>query len=74
VIPEYGKNLEGAMIQAAMAATTSTVQIGCLVHAIGYRNPNLLAEHADMWHVFGTMEKMQDKIERLELLCQNMGV
>jgi len=156
VLPEAGKNFEGAMIQAAMAATTSRVEIGCLVHAIGYRNPNLLAdmartidhisngrfilgvgagylkedyeeydypygtqkersldlvksipviksrfeklnppplrkiplliaamgekigmplvaEHADIWHVFGTREKVIEKCQYLDHLCQKIG-
>ena len=41
-----GKNFEATTIQAAMAATTSRVEIGCIVHAIGYRNPNLIADIA----------------------------
>lgn len=41
-----GLNFEAMTIQAAMAATTSRVEVGCLVHAIGYRNPNLLADMA----------------------------
>ena len=41
-----GLNFEGTTILAAMAATTTRPEIGCLVHAIGYRNPNLLAEIA----------------------------
>jgi probable F420-dependent oxidoreductase len=41
-----GKNFEATMVLAAMAATTSRVEIGCSVHAVGYRNPNLLADIA----------------------------
>ena len=41
-----GKNYEGTMVQAAMAATTTRVQFGAIVHAIGFRNPNLLADIA----------------------------
>lgn len=39
-------NFEATTLQAAMAATTSRVEIGCLVHAVGFRNPNLLADIA----------------------------
>lgn len=156
VRPEAGKNFEGMMIQAAMAATTTRVEIGCLVHAIGYRNHNLIAdmartidhisggrfilglgagylkedyeeygylygtqkerslelvsavpviksrfeklnprplrkiplliaamgdkigmplvaEHADIWHVFGTREKIREKCNRLDDLCREIG-
>ena len=38
------KNFEATTIQAAMAATTSRVEIGCMMHANSYRNPNLLAD------------------------------
>ena len=38
------KNFEGTTIQAAIAATTSRVEIGCIVHANSYRNPNLMAD------------------------------
>lgn len=42
----YDKNFEATTVQAAMAATTSKVEIGCLVHANSYRNPNLMADIA----------------------------
>ncbi len=41
-----GKCFEATTIQAAMAATTTRPEIGCTVHAIGFRNPNLLADMA----------------------------
>lgn len=41
-----GANFEGTTIQAAMAATTTRPEIGCMVHAVGFRNPNLLADMA----------------------------
>lgn len=42
----YDKNFEATTVQAAMAATTSRAEIGCLVHANSYRNPNLMADIA----------------------------
>jgi probable F420-dependent oxidoreductase len=41
-----GPNFEGTMIQAAMAATTTHPEIGCIVHSNSYRNPNLMADMA----------------------------
>ena len=41
-----GLNFEGTTIQAAMAATTTRPEIGCIVHANSYRNPNLMADIA----------------------------
>jgi probable F420-dependent oxidoreductase len=43
---DRGKNFEGIVIQAAMAATTTRAEIGCIVHANSYRNPNLMADMA----------------------------
>jgi probable F420-dependent oxidoreductase len=40
------QNFEATTIQAAMAATTTRPQIGCIVHANSYRNPNLMADIA----------------------------
>ena len=40
------KNFEATTIQAAMAATTTRPEIGCIVHANSYRNPNLMADIA----------------------------
>ena len=40
------KNFEATTIQAAMAATTTRAEIGCIVHANSYRNPNLMADIA----------------------------
>lgn len=40
------ENYEAICLQAAMAATTTRAKIGCLVHAIHYRNPNLIADMA----------------------------
>lgn len=41
-----GKTFEATTMQAAIAATTTKPEIGCTVHAIGFRNPNLLANMA----------------------------
>lgn len=40
------KNFEATTVQAAMAVTTTRPEIGCVVHATGYRNPNLMADIA----------------------------
>ncbi|MET0658869.1 MAG: LLM class F420-dependent oxidoreductase [Steroidobacteraceae bacterium] len=45
-VDQSAKNFESTTVQAAMAATTSRARIGCMVHANGYRNPNLLADIA----------------------------
>ncbi len=41
-----GYNFEGTTIMAAMAATTTRPEIGCIVLANSYRNPNLTADIA----------------------------
>ena len=156
ITAKWGKNFEATTIQAAMAATTSRADIGCIVHATGYRNANLMAdmartidhisggrfilgmgagylqqdydeygypygtqagrlqdlardlpiikdrygklnppplrsiplliasmgekigmrivaEHADMWHVFGTEDKVRQKCEVLNQFCGEIG-
>ena len=42
----FDKNYEATTLQAAMAATTSRAEIGCIVHSNSYRNPNLMADIA----------------------------
>lgn len=41
---------EAVAIQAAMAATTQRAQIGCICHASGFRNPNMMAFAASTIH------------------------
>jgi probable F420-dependent oxidoreductase len=43
---ELDNNFEATTIQAAMAVTTTRAEIGCVVHANSYRNPNLMADIA----------------------------
>ena len=145
----YDKNFEATTLQSAVAATTNRIEIGCIVHANSYRNPNLMAdiartidhisggrfvlgmgagylkadydeygfaygteksrvldlkrdipiiksrleklnpkplrkiplliglrivaEHADMWHVYGPLEKVRQKIEILKRLRAEAG-
>jgi probable F420-dependent oxidoreductase len=45
-VPVFGKNFESTTVQAAMAATTTRAEIGCIVHANSFRNPNLMADIA----------------------------
>jgi probable F420-dependent oxidoreductase len=45
-VPQSGKNFEATTVQAAMAATTTRAEIGCIVHGNSYRNPNLMADIA----------------------------
>ena len=40
------QNFEATTVQAAMAATTTRPTIGCIVHGIGFRNYNLMADIA----------------------------
>jgi probable F420-dependent oxidoreductase len=151
-----GKNYEGMTVQAAMAATTTRPEIGCIVHGNSYRNPNLMAdmcrtidiisrgrfilgigsgyqkrdyeeygyelgtqksrlldlardipiikarweklepppvrkipimiasmgeqigmrivaEHANIWHVYGSLEKVTEKTEALKRICKEVG-
>ena len=151
-----GKIFEATTVQAAMAATTTRAEIGCLVHANSYRNPNLMAdiartidhisggryilgmgagylepdykeygyelgtaksrmqdfardmpiikarfeklnpkplrkipiliaamgegigmrvaaEHADIWHLYGELDKMAEKIEAMKRICKEIG-
>ena len=45
-VAPLAKNFEATTIQAAMAATTTRPEIGCIVHSNNYRNPNLMADIA----------------------------
>jgi probable F420-dependent oxidoreductase len=45
-VPPSAKNFESTTIQAAMAVTTTRPEIGCVVQANSYRNPNLMADIA----------------------------
>jgi len=47
-VPESADSpiFEAMTLQAAMAVTTTRAEIGCLVHASAYRNPNLVADMA----------------------------
>jgi hypothetical protein len=33
----------------------------------------LVAEHADMWHVYGPIEKIREKCEALRGICKELG-
>ncbi|MDD5177610.1 MAG: LLM class F420-dependent oxidoreductase [Sterolibacterium sp.] len=46
VTAKGGKNFEATTVLAAMAATTQRVEIGSMVLAVGFRNPNLVADMA----------------------------
>ncbi|MGE0881767.1 MAG: LLM class flavin-dependent oxidoreductase [Acidimicrobiia bacterium] len=43
---ETGPCFEGVAAQTALAASTSTVRVGCLVYCAAYRNPAMLAKAA----------------------------
>lgn len=47
-----GQVFEGTTLQAAMAMTTSRAEIGCVVHANSYRNPNMMA------YIAGTLDHL----------------
>lgn len=42
--PDDAECLEAVAMHAALACTTSNVQVGCLVYSIGYRHPAVLAK------------------------------
>lgn len=53
-LSDEAKNWEATTVQAAMCATTTRAEVGCLVHCNAYRNPNLLADMArTMDHISG---------------------
>lgn len=46
------------------------ILVASMGNKIGLR---IVAEHADLWHVFGLQEKIQQKIETLESHCKAIG-
>ena len=47
-----GEVYEGTTVQAAMAVTTHRAEVGCVVHANSYRNPNMMA------YIAGTIDHL----------------